>query len=137
MHCGAWYPPPSLTSPLADMGLATFILGLVGTVTGSLALYIHWLTYRRDSARLRLEDSRRERASEPLFDWHGGGANHAPAINRLHVYREFTNEGGAVTDLEIKAQGEVQAVILPRGHIGERGSGKVEFSIAGVNVMPR
>jgi hypothetical protein len=118
------------------MNSATFILGLIGTLTGSLALYIHWLTYRRDSARLRLEDSRKEQASEPLFDWRGGGANHASAINRLQVHRDFTNEGGAVTDLEIKAKGDIQAAILPKGHIGEHGSGRIELSIAGVNVMP-
>jgi len=42
-----------------------------------------------------------------------------------------------VTDLEIEVQGDIQAAILPKGHIGEHGSGKIELSIPGVNVMPK
>ena len=54
------------------MVVAAFILGLIGTVTGCLALLIEWLTYRRDCAKLRLEASREQQASEPFFKWLGG-----------------------------------------------------------------
>jgi len=118
------------------MTLAAFILGLIGTVTGSLALVIQWLTYRRDSAKLRLDASRQEQSSEPFFKWRGGGATHASAINRLDVYREFVNEGGAVTELEIKVEGDIQAVIAPKDHVGEHGNGKIELFKTGVNNMP-
>ena len=118
------------------MTIAAFILGLIGTLTGGVALYIQWLTYRRDNTKISTEAIRIEQASEPLFNWLGGGANHASAINRLQVYREFSNEGGAVTDLEIKAQGDVEAAVVPKGHIGEHCTGKIELSKPGVNVMP-
>ena len=118
------------------MTIAAFILGLIGTLTGCLALVIQWRTYCRDSEKLSRDAEREEQASEPFFKWRGGGANHASAINRLDVYREFTNEGGAVTELEIKAEGGVQAAILPKLHIGEHETGKIELSKFGVNVLP-
>ena len=118
------------------MTIAAFILGLIGTVTGCLALVVQWLTYRRDSEKLCLEASREEQTSEPFFKWRGGGANHASAINRFDVYREFTNEGGAVTELEIKAGDGVKAAVVPKDHIGEHGNGKIELFIFGVNAMP-
>lgn len=118
------------------MTTAAFILGLIGTLTGCAALYIQWLAYQRDNAKLRTEAIRIEQASEPLFNWLGGGANHASLINRLQVYREFSNEGGAVTDLEIKVKGDAEAAVIPKGHIGEKCHGKIELSKPGVNAMP-
>src|SRR6267142_4315918 len=104
------------------MALAAVILGVVGTITGCGALLIQWLAYRRDTAELSLEAKREQQASEPFFKWVGGGANHASAINRYDFYREFTNEGGAVRDLEIRAGNGIQAVVVPKNHIGEHGN---------------
>lgn len=118
------------------MTTATFILVLIGTVTGCLLLVIRWLAYQRDSAKLRLEMSREHQASEPFFKWLGGGCNYASAINRLDVYREFTNEGGPVTDLTIKADNDVQSAIIPKDHLGEHGKGKIELSKPEVTVLP-
>ena len=118
------------------MTIAAFILGLIGTLTGCMALCIQWLTYRRDTAKVGREVSRDEQASQPFFKWQGGEGRHASAVNRFEVRREFTNEGGAVTELEITAQGDIQAAIVPKGHIGERGSGKIELSKHGVTSMP-
>jgi len=116
------------------MIVASFVLGIIGTVTGCLALYIDWRRYQRESARQRIEDTQEEQASEPYFNWCGGGANPAPAIKRLVVHREFTNEGGPVTELEIKVRGDIQASILPKGFVAEHGAGKIELSIAGINM---
>ena len=117
------------------MTIAAFILGLLGTLTGCLALWIQWLSYRRDSEKLQFDLAREQQASEPFFKWLGGG-NYASAINRVDVHREFVNEGGAITRLEIKANNDIQASISPKDHLGEGEEGKIEFSKFGVNHLP-
>jgi len=117
------------------MTIAAFILGLIGTITGGLALWIQWRTYQRDSEKHEREIRREQQASEPFFKWFGGRTNHASAINRLDASREFSNEGGAVAGLEIKAHGDMQAVITPKDHLGMRGKGKIELLIPGVSVL--
>lgn len=118
------------------MTIATFMLGFIGTLTGSLALYIHWLTYRRDSERIRLEESRKEQASEPLFVWGGGMSFYASEVKQLNIERQFTNHGGAVTDLEIKVYGDAQASLSPKAHLGQNDTGKITLLIPGATVMP-
>jgi len=49
------------------MTTATFILVLIGTVTGCLLLLLKYLTYRRDCMKLQLEAKREEQLSEPFF----------------------------------------------------------------------
>lgn len=115
---------------------SALILGIIGTITGCLALLIQFLAYRDGAKRRLQEDAREERESEPFFHWRGGSANLAAAVNHLNVTREFTNEGGAVTDLKIAIVGVGSVSITPQAHVGAQGSGKIEFAIPGVTAQP-
>jgi hypothetical protein len=117
------------------MTKAELILGLAA-IAGCLTVLLQYLTNRRQSAKSRSEAVREEEEAEPFFKWGGGSTLPAPAINRVILNCEFTNEGGAVTDLEIKGCGDNQATITRKDHIGEHEPGKVEFSIVGANVIP-
>jgi hypothetical protein len=117
------------------MTKADLILGLAA-ITGWLTVLFQYLTNRRESAKFRSEAVREEEEAEPFFKWGSGGSMPAPAVNRLMVYRNFTNEGGAVTDLEIKAYPDIQATIWRKDHIDKHESGKIEFSLAGANRLP-
>jgi hypothetical protein len=117
------------------MTKADLILGLTA-ITGWLTVLFQYLTNRRESAKSRSEAVRKEEQAEPFFKWRGGSTVPAPAINRVILNCEFTNEGGAVTDLEIKVCGDNHATITRKDHIGEHEPGKVEFSIVGANVLP-
>src|SRR5664280_2309534 len=114
------------------MTKADLILGLT-SITGWLTVLFQYLTNRRESAKFRSEAVREEKEAEPFFKWGSGGSMPAPAVNRLMVYRNFRNEGGAVTDLEIKAYPDIQATIWRKDHIDKHESGKIEFSLAGAN----
>jgi len=85
--------------------------------------------------KLQLEAKREEQLSEPFFKWGGGRASHASANNPLVVYRAFIIEGGAVTELTIKADGDIQSEISPKSHLGTHGTGEVKFSKIGVNFI--
>lgn len=118
-----------------EVTIAAFILGLIGTLTGCLALLIQWLGYRQGAAKLQSDARREERAIEPFFKWLAGRSNYASALNRFDVEREFMNEGGAVTDLEIKAGGGIPAIIRPSDRLGEHAQGKIELRLPGQNCL--
>jgi hypothetical protein len=118
------------------MTIAAFILGAIGTLTGCLALYVQWLSFRRDAKKFQLELIREQQASEPFFKWLLGRTIDAHLINRLDVCHEFKNEGESVTDLEIKAAEIFQASIYPKDILGKHQEGKVEFYLSGVKRYP-
>lgn len=118
------------------MTIAAFILGAMGTLTGCLALFIQWLSFRRDAKKFQLELVREQQASEPFFKWLLGRTIDAHLINRLDVCHEFKNEGESVTELEIKAAEIFQASIYPKDILGKHQEGKVEFYLSGVKRHP-
>ena len=126
------------------MEIANFILGAFGTLAGGLSLWILWRTYLRDSEKQRREQEREnqerereEQASQPMFRWIGlGGSNYATIIDRLDVHRFFVNEGGAITNIEAKSDGDVQVSVTPKDYLGEHREAKIEFQKLGVRVLP-
>ncbi|MGA2749857.1 MAG: hypothetical protein ABSG59_13870 [Verrucomicrobiota bacterium] len=110
-------------------------------VTGLVVVWYTWETHkiRKDTARqnelisrqidlmsqsLRFDITREESASEPIFKWRSGGGD----FRRADVLCKFRNEGGAVTDLEVKTNDNVKASISPKDRLSEGEQGEVMFN---------
>jgi hypothetical protein len=116
-------------------------------ITGGIVAWYTWETHkiRKDAAHqneliskqvelmfqsLKFEVGREELASEPFFKWGSGGTN------IQGKYCQFQNEGGAVTNLQVKTSSDLQASIRPEDHIGEGQAGGVHFRVVGKASVP-
>ena len=84
---------------------------------------------------LQFELGREQQAGEPFFKWRSGGNEFRSGINRFDKWCSFQNEGGAVTNLELKPSAGIEATITPKDHLAEVQEGKVEFFRRGATSM--
>jgi hypothetical protein len=98
--------------------------GVGVAVLGAVVAFARWLRRRppspvEDLARAQLQE--RGRVSRPFFRWRNGNTDYTT------LTYEFQNEGGAVSDLAVETNADVDASITPQEMLQSQGMGFVRF----------
>jgi hypothetical protein len=133
-------PPLTAGKPIGNverMIAVTDPTAILALIFSCLALLVSWKTYRRDTAKQTRDDEKEILRAEPNFVWAGGAAAYDSATTKMFIAdRDFTNKGGAVSNVSINVNKGLEANIRPTLHLSENQTGKIDVRINGQNFAP-